>query len=118
MLLAVAPVATPSSFVLSAPLIEPAALVVAAVIEMAGVVVPVATWIGAVPVVLVTVPRFAVAPVATPASLVKSAALIEPGVDPVAALIPIAGVPPPVDVIGAVPVTADTPPPPAVALIV
>ena len=52
-LLAVAAVAIPSSFVLSALDIEPATLVVAAEIEMAGVAPPDET-IGAVPVTLVT----------------------------------------------------------------
>jgi len=46
----------PSNFVLSAALILPAAEVVAAAIETTGVVVPVVTLIGAVPVTLVTVP--------------------------------------------------------------
>ena len=45
-----------SNLVLSAALILPAVLVVAAEIEMAGVVVPVATLIGAAPVTDVTVP--------------------------------------------------------------
>ena len=51
--LAVAPVAIPSNFVLSAADIEPAALVVAALILIAGVAPPVDT-IGSVPVTLVT----------------------------------------------------------------
>ena len=45
-----------SNFVLSAALMLPAAVVVAGEIEMAGVVVPVATEIGDVPLTLVTVP--------------------------------------------------------------
>ena len=52
----VAAVAMPSSFVLSVALILPAAEVVAAVMLMAGVVVPVET-IGAVPVTPVTLPE-------------------------------------------------------------
>jgi hypothetical protein len=57
--LAVAPVATPSNFVLSAALILPAALVVASLMDMAGAVPPELT-IGAVPVTPVTVPVFVV----------------------------------------------------------
>ena len=59
----------------------------------------------------------AVAPLAMPASFVKSALLIEPAALPEAGVIEIAGDPPPDETIGAVPVTVDTPPPPAVALI-
>jgi hypothetical protein len=47
---------TAFSFPLSAALIAPAAIVVASLIDITGVVVPVATEIGAVPVTLVTVP--------------------------------------------------------------
>jgi hypothetical protein len=52
-----APAAMPSSLVLSEADNVPAALVVAAEIEIAGVVVPVATVIGAEPETLVTVPE-------------------------------------------------------------
>jgi hypothetical protein len=106
---AVAPVAIPSSLVLSAALIEPAAEVVAADIEIAGAVPPLET-IGAVPVTPVTVPAFAVAPVAIPSSLVLSAALIEPAAEVVAAEIEMAGAVPPLETIGAVPVTPVTVP--------
>ena len=57
----VAAVPTPSSLVLSAADIEPAADVVAAAMLTTGVVVPVATAMGAVPVTLVTVPDPALA---------------------------------------------------------
>ena len=51
-----------------------------------------------------------VAPLATPSSLVLSAADIEPAAEVVAAVMPIAGAVPPVDVMGAVPVTSVTVP--------
>ena len=54
-MLAVAPAAIPSNFVLSAALIDPAVDVVAALIDIAGAVPPLLT-IGAVPVTPVTVP--------------------------------------------------------------
>jgi hypothetical protein len=60
----------------------------------------------------------AVAPVATPASLVKSVRLIEPAAEPDAGVIEIAGAVPPDETIGAVPVTDKTLPPPPDALIV
>jgi hypothetical protein len=60
---------------------------------------------------LVTVPVFAVAPVATPSSFVLSAEDMLPAASVVAALIEIAGVVPPELTMGAVPVTDVTPPP-------
>ena len=60
----------PSNLVLSVALMLPAALVVAGEIEMAGVVVPVATLIGAVPVTEVTVPL----PVPAPMVVLTAAA--------------------------------------------
>jgi hypothetical protein len=89
---AVAPVAIPSSLVLSAADIAPAADTVALEIETEGVLVPVATWIGATPVTLVTVPVLAVAPLAMPSNLSLSAADMEPAAAVVAAEIETEGV--------------------------
>ena len=105
--LAVAPVAIPFNLVLSAALIEPAAEVVAAEIEITGAAPPLEA-IGAVPVTPVTVPVFAVAPVAIPSNLLLSAALIDPAAEVVAAVIEIVGVTPPLETIGAVPETEAT----------
>ena len=58
----VALAAIPSSFALSVALILPAAKVVAALMLITGVVVPVATLIGEVPLTLLTVPLLIATP--------------------------------------------------------
>jgi hypothetical protein len=93
----------------SASCTEPGNAVVAALIAIRGVLVPVATVIGRVPVTELTM-------VAAPSSLVLSAALIEPAVAFVAALIVRFGAAPPLDTRGRLavtPVTDPPPPPPA-----
>jgi hypothetical protein len=72
---------------------------------MTGVLVPVATVIGKVPVTALTI-------VAAPSSFALSAALIEPAAPEVAGVIEIAGAEPPLETMGAVPVTPVTVPPP------
>ena len=91
--LAVAPLATPSTFVLSAALIKPAALVVAfecewlvADLASSAVCRPVTVEIACSPVWLARARKFAsvslaVAPVAIPFNFVLSAADIEPGAE-------------------------------------
>ena len=93
---------TPSSFVLSVALIDPAAEVVAAVMEIAGDVPPLDTM-GAVPVTDATA-----APAVMPSSFVLSAEDIDPAAEVVAAVIEMAGVVPPEETIGAVPLTDAT----------
>jgi hypothetical protein len=83
----------------------PAAALVAALMAMTGVLVPVATVIGKVPVTALTI-------VAAPSSFALSAALIEPAAPEVAGVIEIAGADPPLETMGAVPVTPVTVPPP------
>jgi hypothetical protein len=83
----------------------PAAAAVAALIAITGVLVPVATVIGRVPVTALTI-------VAAPSNLALSAALIEPAVVLVAGLILSTGAEPPDETIGAVPVTPVTVPEP------
>jgi len=87
---------------LSAELIDPAALVVAAEIEIAGVVPPEETM-GAVPLTEATA-----APAVIPSSFVLSAEDMDPAAEVVAAEIEIAGVVPPEETIGAVPDTEAT----------